>query len=170
MVLVKVQWHYIWVCQRVLIHFKLTFYVKIARNGNLKSAARVISSQPFQILHFENLITLAAFTFSVFIYLPGSKSEALQLGVQLNFLIFYQDLTLEYGDFFFILVVGGRGWMVDVVPLFGSSNLLILIWYILQMYMYIFSYSHNFRQNSCGFNFVIKLEKFSTIFKITLLR
>jgi len=35
--------------------------------------------------------------------------------------------------------------------------------------MYIFSYSHNFRQNSCGFNFVIKLKKFSTIFKITLL-
>ena len=26
------------------------------------------------------------------------------------------------------------------------------------MYMYIFSYSHNFRQNSCGFNFVIKLK------------
>ena len=36
------------------------------------------------------------------------------------------------------------------------------------MYMYIFSYSHNFRQNSCGFNFVIKLEKFSTIFGTTM--
>ena len=35
--------------------------------------------------------------------------------------------------------------------------------------MYIFSYSQNFCQNSCGFNFVIKLKKFSTIFKITLL-
>ena len=35
--------------------------------------------------------------------------------------------------------------------------------------MYIFSYSPDFRQNSCGFNFVIKLKKFSTIFKITLL-
>ena len=37
------------------------------------------------------------------------------------------------------------------------------------MYMYIFSYSHNFRQNSCGFNFVIKLNFFLTFFKITLL-
>ena len=35
--------------------------------------------------------------------------------------------------------------------------------------MYIFSYSDNFRLDSCGYNFVIKLKKFSTIFKITLL-
>ena len=49
--------------------------------------------------------------------------------------------------------VAGDGW----VPLFGFSNHLILIWYILKVTMYISSYSYNFWQNSCGFNFVIKL-------------
>ena len=32
--------------------------------------------------------------------------------------------------------------------------------------MYIYNYSDKFRKNSCGFNFFIKLKKFSTIFKI----
>ena len=32
---------------------------------------------------------------------------------------------------------GGGWWIVDGVPLFGSSNLLILIWYILKVYVYI---------------------------------
>ena len=43
-------------------------------------------------------------------YPPGSKSVALQLGVQLNFLIFYYDLTLKYGYFFFYF--GGGWWVV----------------------------------------------------------
>ena len=55
---------------------------------------------------------------------PGSKSEALQLGVHLILLYFIRISLLSAETFFFILMVGG-------VPLFGSSNLLILIWYIL---------------------------------------
>ena len=97
-------------------------------------------------------------------YPPGSKSKALQLGVHffLLYLIRISFLSAETFFLFWWLVVDG--WR-----LFGSSNHLILIWYILLVYMYIFSYSDNFRQNSCGFNFVIKLNFFLTIFKITLL-
>ena len=61
--------------------------------------------------------------------------------------------------------VSFSGWW----PTFGSSNLLILIWYILLVYMYMHNYSDKCRKNSCGFNFFIKLKKFSIILKITLL-
>ena len=67
------------------------------------------------------------------IYPPGSKSEALQLGVQLNFLIFYQDLTLEYEDFFFILVVGG--WWSATFGFFKSLDNNMV--YTLGIYVYI---------------------------------
>ena len=104
------------------------------------------------------------------IYPPGSKCEALRLGVHLILLYFIKIGILSAETFFlFWWMVGGGWWVVGGVPLFGSSNLFILIWYILLVYVYIFSYSDNFRQNSCGFNFVIKLNFFLTIFKIPLL-
>ena len=41
--------------------------------------------------------------------------------------------------------------------------------YTLGIYVYIYNYSDKCRKNCCVFNFFIKLKKFSTIFKITLL-
>ena len=99
----------------------------------------------------HKILTIIERTFyEKFNFPPGSKSEALQRGVQLNFLIFYQDLIIEYGDFFFILVVGG-GWWV------GSHFLFLQI-----------SNSHKSWKNTCGFYIFDKLESFPTIFEITL--
>ena len=86
---------------------------------------------------------------------------ALQLGVHLILLYFIRISLLSAETFFlFCWMVDGGWWMVGGWPLFGSSSLLKLIWYIPLVYMYIFRYSHNFRQSSCGFNFVIKLNFF----------
>ena len=58
---------------------------------------------------------------------PGSKTEALQLGVHLILLSFIR-ISLLSAEIFFNF----GGWcVVGGVPLFGSSNLLILQWYIL---------------------------------------
>ena len=50
----------------------------------------------------------------------------------------------------------------------NGRNLLTKNWKLTYVY-YIYNHSDKCRKNSCGFNFFIKLEKFSTIFKITLL-
>jgi len=34
-----------------------------------------------------------------------------------------------------VCMVGGGWWVVDAFPLFGSSNLLILLWYIVYVYI-----------------------------------
>ena len=47
--------------------------------------------------------------------------------------------------------------------------LLVLRPKLLARLMYIFSYTDDFRKNSCLFNFLIKLNFFLTTFKITLL-
>ena len=65
-------------------------------------------------------------------YPPGSKSEALQLGVHL-ILLYFIGSDLECGDFFFILV-GGWWWM----PTFWSfKSLDINMVYTLDVYVYI---------------------------------
>ena len=64
-------------------------------------------------------------------YLPGSKSEALQLGVHLTLLYFIRNSLLSAETFFLFW------WLVVDGELFGSSNLLILIWYVLLVYRYI---------------------------------
>ena len=35
-------------------------------------------------------------------------------------------------------MVDGGWWVVDGVPLFGSLNLLIIIWYIVKVYIYVY--------------------------------
>ena len=95
---------------------------------------------------------------------PGSKSEALQLGVHLIPIYFIRISFFSVEIFFYF----GGGWSVvgDVwVPFFGFSNHMILIWYILKVSMYISSYSDNYRQNSCRFAFVIRLIFFFNYFQ-----
>ena len=58
-------------------------------------------------------------------YPPGSKSEALQLGVYLILLYFIRIILLSAETFFLFW------WSVVDGEHFGSSNLLILIGYIL---------------------------------------
>ena len=64
------------------------------------------------------------------IYFPGSKSEALRLGVHL-ILLYFIRISLSTSpprSIFFC-----RWWMVGGGPLFGSLNLLIKICYIVQI-------------------------------------
>ena len=77
-------------------------------------------------------------------YPPGSKREALQLGVHLILLYFIRIWILSAGTFFLF-----GWWMVGGVQLFGSLNLLIIIWYLLQetsgidVYVYIWESVQN---------------------------
>ena len=100
---------------------------------------------------------------------PGSKSEALQLGVQLILLYFIRIPLLITETFFYFggewWVVGG-GWGPTFWFFKSLDNNMV---YTLGIYVYIYNYSDKCRKNSCGFNFFIKLKKFSTIFKITML-
>ena len=61
---------------------------------------------------------------------PWELERSLTARSPFDSLIFYQGHTLHPEDFFFIMVVGG-------VQLFGSLNLLIQIWYIVQVLMYL---------------------------------
>ena len=46
---------------------------------------------------------------------------------------------------------GGGGWEVVGVPLFGSLNLLIIIWYIAKVYIYTYTKGIRAELKSCGF-------------------
>ena len=69
-----------------------------------------------------------------------NRTHPLRLGpIRFDFLLVYYDLTLDPENFCFIWMVGGGSvwWIVGGIQLFVSLNLLIRIWYILQVYMYI---------------------------------
>ena len=55
-------------------------------------------------------------------------------------------------------MVGGGWWVVGGVPLFGSLNLLIIIWYIVKVYIYLYPKGIRAEQNSYGFKNLEKLE------------
>ena len=46
---------------------------------------------------------------------------------------------------------GGGWWVVDGVPLFGSLNLLIIIWYIVKVYIYTYTKVIRAEQKLYGF-------------------
>ena len=80
--------------------------------------------------------------------------QSLSAKAPFDYLLFYYDLLLHPEDFCFILVVGGGRWMVGGGPLFGSLNLLIIIWYIVQVYIYFFIQKESVQIKSrMGFKF-----------------
>ena len=92
----------------------VTYYVLSPKESFLKNSSR----GPFGLTVSRLLYVIC--------YSPGSKSEALQLGVQL-ILLYFIRIPLLITETFFLF----WWWMVDGCPLFSSSNHLIFIWYIL---------------------------------------
>ena len=94
----------------------------------------------------ENMITTGAVLSTMRVFLEatkratmnefphGSKSEAVQLGfIWFScILLGSHSPTPQPEDFCFILMVGGGQ---DGVPLFGSLNVLIIIWYIVKAWV-----------------------------------